>query len=272
MKIIDDIKNMSLNDWIKLILDIYQKIKAHPVNKITMIVLAIAVGLISRPLILEVINTYYEKNYNLSFFGEKDNEYGIYLITIALIYNLLSHAIVMLGEYYLKKRMDRILDMALPYWQLYDTAIEEYRVLFNHYCYLVENKLDSGGKLEEKRCEIDKTMFEALNQLSLFLTSEEARLLRTIRVLISKSLYPELPLYRHIWEIYEKPPVIYTDKARDILDRYYKVYLCIKEKYLKNSICDLENILTTNKLDNRYSPVLDDEISKIVIKEFFSKE
>lgn len=270
MKVIDEIKNMGMNDWFELFVKIYQKIRANPVNKITMIVLAIATGLISKPMILEIINEYFKTNYNFSFFGENDSEYGIYLITIALIFNLLSHSVVMLGEYYLKKRMDRLLDVALPYWQSYDTAIEEYRVVLNHYCHLVENKLDSGGKLEKRRFDIDKTMFEALNQLSLFLTSEETRLLRMIRVLVSKSLYAELPLYRHIWETYDKPPVIYTDRVREIFDRYYKVYLCIKEKYLKNSICDLESTLALNKLDNSYSPVLDDEISKITIEEFFS--
>lgn len=146
-KIFEEIKKMDLNDWLELFFKIYQKVKVQPINKITLIVLALATGLISRPLILELINKYCETHYKFSFFGEKDNEYGIYLITITLIYNVLSHAILMLGEYFSKKRMDQLLDAALPYWQVYDTAIEEYRVVLNQYCHYIDNKLDSGAQI-----------------------------------------------------------------------------------------------------------------------------
>jgi len=123
--------------------------------------------------------------------------------------------------------------------------------------------------LEQKRVEIDTEMFDALNRLTLFISIDEAKLLRKIRVLMSKSLYSELSLNRHFWETYDKSPGVYTGQAREIFDRYYRIYLCVREKYSKEQECDLKSLLARHHIDENYYPNLADDISEIAMKEFF---
>lgn len=269
MKSLQDLKNLGLKDLVELLLIVYDKVKIHPINKITIAVVVIATGLISKPFWQEVLNSIMKKQYSIAFIGENDSLYGFYLLIAALTYNVISHAILIFGEYLAKRLKYKLIDSSVPFWQELDNALQEYRIVLNTYFSCIVNKGDSCGSFESDRNLLDERILKAIEKLAFFLKPDEEKLLRKIRHFTSAKFYPELNLYNHFWETYNMAPSIFTNEASTIFKDYFNAYRTLKDNFIAGKDLDIISILEKNSIDKQIEPIFKSAEAKIAMNELF---